>query len=138
MNKHMPFEEQFHTWLRHAMSDGAMPPEVKAYAFNLLEPAAAHGVKFAVELVGTAGFDEDDPDWACDEAWSPRQRQLDIPEAFSGPGWEACLARMDALLRTCLASPKLGPLLQRGDAVALGFVDGELSVLWQRPRTESD
>ncbi len=138
MTKHMHFEEQFHAWLRHALAEGAMPPEVKAFAFNLLEPAATPGVKFAVELVGTAGFDEDDPDWACDEVWSPRQRQLDISETFSGPGWEACLARMDALLRTCLDSRTLGPLLRRGDAVALGFVDGDLSVLWQRPRTGLD
>lgn len=138
MAKHMPFEEQFHAWLRQALENRAVPPEVKAFAFNLLEPAATPGVRFAVELVGTIGFDEDDPDWACDEAWAPRQRQLGIPEAFSGPGWENCLAAMDALLRTCLASPTLGPLLQHGDAVALGFVDGDLRVLWQRPRTGSD
>ncbi|MFN9472269.1 hypothetical protein [Acidovorax sp.] len=138
MIEDMPFEEQFHAWLHHALAEVAIPPDVKAFAFNLLEPAAAPGVKFAVELVGTAVFDEDDPDWACDEVWTPRQRQLDIPVAFSGTGWEGCLAQVEALVRTGLASPTLGPMLQRGDAVALGFVDGDLGVLWRRPRPESD
>lgn len=62
----------------------------------------------------------------------PRQRQLDIPETFSSLGWEDCLARMEALVRTCLESPTLGPVLRQGDAVALGFVDGDLSIAWQR------
>ena len=43
-------------------------------------------------------FDEEDPDWPCEEVWEPEPRGIDIPVAYSGDTWEACLATLKALV----------------------------------------
>ena len=40
-----------------------MPPQVKAFSFNLYETST----NFAVELIGTSEFDEKDTDGVCKE-----------------------------------------------------------------------
>ncbi|WP_431113072.1 hypothetical protein [Variovorax paradoxus] len=126
-----PFEETFRTWVAASLAE-AIPTVVKAFVFNLLEYGETPSGRFGIELVGTGIFDEDDSDWACYEVWEPSVRRLEIPLGFSGSSWEECLERVTSLLMTGLNSPDLGPKLKQGAAIGIGFVDGDLSVAWQR------
>ena len=45
-------------------------------------------MKFRIELIDSGEFDEDDPDWACDEVWVPVPRGINIPLTYSGDTWE--------------------------------------------------
>jgi hypothetical protein len=88
-------------------------------------------VNFGVELVGAADFDANNSDWARDEVWEANPRTLDIPATFSDTEWGACLTRMTALIQSILDgnSPESDTLKSR-KAVAVGFVDGDLDVIW--------
>lgn len=135
----MEFSDQFRQWLAQALADEP-PAAVQAFAFNLLDYGIAadddadggdEGVMFGIELTGAASFDAADPDWACDEVWEPARRVLDIPLAFSGTDWESCLRAIDILLRQTLAgADRSARLLTSRQGVGLGFVDGDLAVLW--------
>jgi len=127
----MNFEESFCAWLGESVSE-PIPTSVKAFAFNLFEYPETPTVKFGVELIGAGSFDLADPDWACDEVWEPSCRRLEIPTSFSSQAWEDCLDRVKGLVLGCLESQLHGPLLKRGEAVGLGFVDGDLNLVWHR------
>lgn len=126
----MNFPVQFHEWLSSALL-ASVPDQVAAFSFNLFEPALVEGVRFGVELVGAENFDPEDSDWACEEIWAAEPRELHIPVAFSGEDWEECLQKMNALLQSELEHQGgASSVLKSRRAVALGFVDGDLQIVW--------
>jgi hypothetical protein len=126
----MNFPTQFKEWLSSALHP-PVPGEVCAFSFNLFEPALVDGVRFGVELVGAETFDPEDSDWVCEEVWTAQPRKLNIPVAFSGNGWEECLQKMKLLLQSVLEEQAdISNVLKSRQAVALGFVDGDLDVIW--------
>lgn len=128
----MTFESTFRHWLKACVAE-PVPANVVAFSFNLYEPAAIDGVKFGVELVGAEEFDPSDRDWACEEVWEPHQRQLAIPVDFSGSKWEGCLEKVRALVAAVLKEgDATADALKSRRGVGIGFVDGDLHVLWER------
>lgn len=125
----MDFESRFRSWLDDCF---ATPVEenVKAFSFNLYEPAGESDVRFGIELIGAGSFDEDDPDWACDEVWEPQTRGISIPASYSGADWESCLAKMAALLERELSQDSpAADRLKNSLGIAIGFVDGDMTVI---------
>ncbi|MNO01467.1 hypothetical protein D3C81_2216090 [compost metagenome] len=54
---------------------------------------------------------------------------------MTGQRWEACLVAVRGQLLQALATPRFGPrLTAQVDGIGLGFVDGDLQLLWQRAR----
>ncbi|MCC5847289.1 MAG: hypothetical protein JJU29_04270 [Verrucomicrobia bacterium] len=127
----MSFVHTFRCWLNESLAQD-VPDSVKAFSFNLFEPAMVDGVKFGVEVVGTGEFDEDDPDWACDEVWEPVPRGICIPVDFSSEEWETCTQKLKILLLGQLEvdSPAMGILKSR-NGIGLGFIDGDLEIIWK-------
>ncbi|MFN3149756.1 hypothetical protein [Bremerella sp.] len=126
----MDFEKHFREWLVACLAEPSASA-AHAFAFNLYEPAGNPNVKFGVELIGTASFDAEDPDWACDEVWEPELRGIPIPVAYSGEDWEGCLENVKTLLVKILDGPDAAAdKLKAVEAVAIGFVDGDLDVVW--------
>lgn len=127
----MSFEQEFENWLDGGLN-GNLPINIKAYSFNLFEPALEEGVKFGIELIGAGEFYPHDPDWACDEVWEPKQRRLLIPIEYSGENWEYCLDAMQKLVvKTLSQDNKITKKLKDSSGVGIGFVDGDLNVVWQ-------
>lgn len=126
----MSYEKEFNEWFSASLAQ-SIPTSVKAISFNLFELPESPEVKFGIELIGSSSFDENDPDWACNEVWEPRVRKISIPKNFSGSSWEQCLANVRALLLTCLSSEIAAEKLKSKLGVGLGFVDGDIEVLWQ-------
>lgn len=126
----MSFPNEFESWLDRAIQSD-IPASVRAFSFNLFEPAFIEGVKFGVEIIGASQFDESNPDWACDEIWEPNERRLNIPLSFSGETWEECLLNTQLLIQNVLtADSATARVLKSRDGIGVGFVDGDLSVLW--------
>ena len=125
----MDFEAQFTAWLTDSLSQ-SIPDFVRAFSFNLYEPAMVDGVAFGIELIGSGEFDENDPDWPCDEVWEPETRGINIPVEYSGDIWEECLQKLKALVITKLDSPSMAEL-KTAQGVGIGFVDGDLEVIWK-------
>jgi hypothetical protein len=107
-----------------------VPDEVQAFSFNLFEVPQTAGAKFGIELIGAGAFDAEDADWACDEIWESKPRQLVIPISFSSTDWRKCLTSVRGLVDTVLSSQKESAVLKSRQAVAIGFVDGDLEVIW--------
>ncbi|PQO40983.1 hypothetical protein [Blastopirellula marina] len=132
----LPFEDQFRNWLRASLSDGP-PADVVGFAFNLYEPGDDPDSKFGVELVGADEFKLHDSDWPCEEIWEPNTRGLHIPRNYSGDDWEGCLAKLRELLKEVLAGDSVAAQTLRSvEGVGLGFVDGDLEIVWHRPAGE--
>ncbi|MFC0682872.1 hypothetical protein ACFFGH_33995 [Lysobacter korlensis] len=123
----MEFPSLLESWLNDAARQ--LQPGVRAFAFNLFEPAGMEGVKYGVELIGSDRYADSDDDWPCDEVWEPEPRALAIPLAFSGSAWTDCLERVRGLLAQYVESPS-GAWLTSAEAVAVGFVDGDLHRIW--------
>ncbi len=124
----MAFESILYEWINKSLIDGKSSA-VKAFSFNLYET----GSNFGIELIGASEFDEDDPDWACEEVFEPEQRRLSIPLAYSGESWEQCLKKMKSAISGYLQTDEIGAVvLKQAQAVAIGFVDGDLDVLTKR------
>ncbi len=115
--------EQFAKWLDGFMDHGF--EEVVALNFNLYEDGDD---KWSVELVGTASFDEDDDDWACDEVFSNRETPLVWEENVD---WETILSEVKELICTYLDCGEYSDLMKENQAVAVGFVDGELEIVYR-------
>tara|TARA_R110002095_G_scaffold215691_3_gene210626 strand:+ start:24873 stop:25265 length:393 start_codon:yes stop_codon:yes gene_type:complete len=123
--ENMDFEADFNHWLNSCLTE-ELPADVEGFCFNLYE--TVHG--FGVELVGTSEFDEENPDWACEEIFEPKQRKLDIPIDYSGSHWEQCLETMIVLVEKYLKSNEAGVTgLKRAKGLGIGFVDGDLQLL---------
>jgi len=126
----MDFPSDFRAWLASALQ-APVPNEVRAFSFNLFEPALINGVKFGVELIGAEQLDPQDSDWGCEEIWAAQPRKLLIPISFSTQGWEKCFQEMKALLQSVLdGDSHISNVLKSKQAVALGFVDGDLVLVW--------
>lgn len=126
----LPFEKKFGVWLTSSL-DGDLPATIRAFAFNLFEPAGEDCVTFGIELVGTKVTPSESEDWGCEEVWEPTQRSLSIPTSFSGPEWENCLRRMKVLLLEFLDSANdAASKLKSKLAIGIGFVDGDIEVVW--------
>ena len=126
------FEETFNAWLYNALTASPIPSEVKAYCFNLNSPSGyeEEGI-FGIELIGSPEYIPDDEDLACEEIWEPLERDLLIPLLYSTTNWEICLKKMHHLIELFLLSDNdASILLKQRDAVAIGFVDGNLDMIW--------
>ena len=118
------FQGEFNKWLDEGLRQ-LIPRKVIAFAFNLYEP-------WAIEVVGSDTYSEDDPDWACDESFRPELEQLPLPEPDSGT-WEEVLEHAKNLVSTYMDRPSSGnDRLRQAHAVAVGFVDGDFHRVWPR------
>ena len=95
-----------------------------AWNFNLYEP-------FCMELVGTKSFNKKDEDWASDEIFTSRDEFSDF--LLSKKSWEEALQEAISLIKNYLENGKHKSKLIESHAVACGFVDGDLELLYINP-----
>ena len=96
------------------------------FDFNLYEDTDN---KWSVELVGTFSFDKDNDDWACDEVFTTRDHPFVI-ECESD--WELVETFFIGLVNEYLSSGKYAGKLKEYQAIGIGFVDGDLHILYAR------
>jgi hypothetical protein len=114
-----PFQPGFDAWLDRALAQ-PIPPSVVAFCFNLAEP-------WCIAVVGSDKYSADDPDWACEETFRPSTKSLSLPESEVGETWETVLEYAKGIVAAYLQRPSDGSaVLRRAEAVAIGFVDGDL------------
>lgn len=127
----MDFSEKFESWLESVLVL-PVPATVVAFSFNLFELESGES-KYGIELIGADKFDPDDADWACADAWEANPRSISIPSEFANGGWEKCLRGAKQLLADTLdESSAAASKLKESRAVAIGFIDGDLELIWQR------
>jgi hypothetical protein len=124
----MTFGDAFTHWLDTTLPS-SLPDQVKGFSFNL---TSIQKDRFAIELIGASRFEDMDPDWACDEVWQPSPRQIQITPGELGNNWTDVLESSKRLVIQYLNTAERGDVLKAADGVAVGFVDGDLEVVWKR------
>ena len=76
-------------------------------------------------MVGTFSFDKDNDDWTCDEVFTTRDHPFVI-ECESD--WKLVETFFIGLVNEYLSSGKL----KEYQAIGIGFVDGDLQILYAR------
>ena len=103
-----------------------LPSEIKAISFNLYEDGEN---TWSIELVGTSVFDEEDDDWACCEVFSTRDNLFVIEQEGV---WQTIEEIFKDWVNDYLGNGTYAGKLKTYEAVGIGFVDGELTVLYKR------
>lgn len=115
-------KETIKKWLIQINQTEKLPENIVALNFNLYEGP------YAIDLIGSATFDESDEDWACNEDFIPELRccpSLGIPNDKS---WEEVLKITESILRDLIREmPDME--LFKVQHIAVGFVDGNLSII---------
>lgn len=109
-------------WLIQINQKDKLPQNIVALNFNLYEGP------YALDLIGSATYDESDEDWACNEDFIPKLRRcpsLGIPDDKS---WEEVLKIVESILRDLIREmPDIE--LFKVQHIAVGFVDGNLIII---------
>lgn len=118
-------EDSFFGWL-DAVLAGGLPVGIKAINFNLYDDG---GGKWSVELVGTSTFDESSSDWACREVYATRDTPFVLMKESD---WKTVESLFVSLLEKYLDGGKYASALKKYRAVGVGFVDGDLHILYKK------
>lgn len=115
----------FFVWLDSVLKSD-FSGEVKAINFNLYEDTDN---KWSIEFVGTFSFDRHNEDWACDEVFATRDNPFVIE---CENDWKSMETFFIGLVNEYLSSGKYASKLKEYQAVGIGFVDGNLHVLYEK------
>ena len=119
--------KEFDTWLDGVLShDGARS---MAYNFNLYE----HSDEYAVQLIGSDEYDAEDSTWALNETFSTGENLFLIPTAVAGDDWQTAVLLIGDLVREYIRSGRFGAHLASATAVCVGFVDGDIELVYSNP-----
>ena len=112
-------------WIDGVLSDG-VPDEAVAFCFNLYENDEYY---WSMELIGAGRFDPDDQDWACDEVTDFNSRES-LFTFQAECEWDEALQTMIDILKKYLNDGKYADLLKSREGVGVGFVDGDIEIIY--------
>ena len=120
--------EAFVNWLDNILENNDMPDETVSFCFNLYEESVEDSV-YAVQLVACEAFDENDPDWACEECWSSEEDIFCVELSDeSEKDWKAAQKLITGWVKEYLGNGKYADILT-SKPVGIGFVDGDLELI---------
>ncbi len=115
--------EVFEKWLNDTLSQ-KLPSELRAFCFNIYDDGEDC---WSVELVGCDSFDKENADWACDEVFDNRDEPFAWEEKATP---DHILAGAKVMALQYLESGEKADVLKSAEGVAIGFVDGDLELLY--------
>lgn len=118
-------------WLDHLLEDVSetgIPDEVTAFGFNLYDDGDHN---WSMELVGTSEFDVDNEDWLCEEVTDFGTREEPFQWSRKAE-WDEILNDIICVLKEYLKSGKHGAVLKKKSGIGVGFVDGDVEILYVR------
>lgn len=118
--------EEFEEWM-DSLSLDDQPENVIAYNFNIYD---GEENTYDIQLIGSDQFDEDDPDWACSEVYSSEENVCFIEISGELENWEKAQKIFAEYVRRYLESGKYSDLLKNAKAVGIGFVDGDIELVY--------
>jgi hypothetical protein len=120
----LPLDAHISNWLGQLLT--AQPPPSNIVAFNVGLFETPDG--YCAYLSGATRFDASSDNWALEDAYSPSQRELPLPNSlYPFSGWRDALSQVQGALKSALGHVQLkqSPLTQ-AQAVTVGFDDGDL------------
>lgn len=121
-SKHTVFAD----WLDSEIKN--LKEKAVAYNFNIYEDKDC----FSAELVATGSYDENNEDWATDELYASRNDGKEF--AFQAKDCDDALKIVEEFIKDYLQNGKHAKALKDSAAVGLGFVDGDLIVVYKKEK----
>lgn len=115
--------QEFVEWIDKILHE-ELPKEIEAIGVNLYEDG---GVYWSAQLVGTKEFDPDDPDWICNEVFTTGENLFTWRE---DAGWETVLETAKSLMKRYIVEGRYAQKLKQYIGVGIGFVDGDVEMLY--------
>ena len=115
----------FTTWLNKVLQS-PLPENTKAINFNLYEEAQPN--TFGIQFVATSSFELNNDDWACDEIFSSNGNMFFFANSN---GWEHALKEVEENVKAYLETED-SSILKKCDGIGLGFVDGDLIIVYRK------
>jgi hypothetical protein len=114
-------QQNFNKWLEKIIQTEKPGDEVIAYYFGIFE--ASDG--FKIYLIGSAQFDEEDSDWACNLSFEPIEKYLILD--YVNADCQAVLEDVKLLINNFIQSSVFkNSFLYYAKAIATGFDNGDL------------
>lgn len=109
-------------WLIQIDKKEKLSQNIVALNFNLYEGP------YALDLIGSNTYDENDEDWACNEDFIPGLRRCPSLEIPDDKSFEEVLKIVESILRDLIREmPDIE--LFKVQHIAVGFVDGNLIII---------
>lgn len=121
--------EKFCTWLDWVLTSNDIE-QAAAFNFNIYESGET---LWSLEFVGTSEFSATDSDWACAELFATRSHPFKI--TYSG-SWQEVLSLFKEYAVKYLESGTYCEVLKSKAGVGIGFVDGDLELLYRREKQD--
>jgi len=122
--------QAFFSWIDEALTH-PFPGTTVAFHFNLYEGEdSVH-----VQLIGTETFvPGEDPSrdyWPGKETFSTGEAIFEVPFVVAGVNWREWLKTLKDMVNLYIVSGAASSVLRNSKGVGIGFVDGDMYVLWQ-------
>lgn len=120
---------EFEKWLDNLLENNEMPEDAIAFCFNFYDE---EDESYGIQLIASDEFDaEDGGEWACSEVWSSEEDIFYIDHSDEQDAdYERGLEFMGGLIEEYLENGKYKDILLDAKAVAMGFVDGDLELVY--------
>lgn len=132
----MEIYEGFEKWLDTLLEQNDMPEDTRAFNFNIYEDHSDETGEtlFTLQLIASDRFDPDDEsgEWACYEVWSSEEDlfALDFSDE-ENVDEKRVVTVYTELCSEYLESGKYKNILLGAEGIGIGFVDGELNILYK-------
>ncbi len=104
-----------------------LPKRIIAFNFNLYEGSKG---TYDIQLIGSDEFDENNSDWACTDYYTTCENICYIKREKEIEHWEQGLTYMKKLVMQYLSEGEKAHVLKNSSAVGIGFVDGDLEIIY--------
>jgi hypothetical protein len=123
--------QEFFAWADRHLSQ-PVSPTTAAFHINLYEGEnSVH-----VQIIGTESFtlgkDTERDYWPGTETFTTGEDVFEIPFAVAGYDWKEWLKTSKEIVNSYLSKGGKSSVLLSSKGVGLGFVDGDMYVLWQQ------
>lgn len=122
----MQYYEDFSKWLEKYLQQ--LPSEIIAVNFNLYEGS---NQTYDIQLIGSDEFDETDEDGVCGEIFTTGEDIFFILRNKDVVDWVDGLSLIIKMVEEYLSSGRCAYILKRLQAVGVGFVDGDIEIVYQ-------
>ena len=126
----LPVRRDFFQWADQSLSQ-PIPRTTVAFHFNLYEGTdSVH-----VQLVGTDSFvPGNDPEkdyWPGSETFTTGENVFEVPFSAGSSDWREWLKTCTEMVNSYIETGTKSSVLRGSKGVGIGFVDGDMYVLWQ-------
>ena len=109
-------------WVKGILSKENPSGQVIAYNFGLTEKLKC----YSIYLIGSKSYDENNDDWACNESFVPREREINLLYSKKTKWSEVLDETVKNIQRLLKEDFIKDSFLESAKAITVGFDDGDL------------